>query len=439
MAKLAVAATLAAVAFPSFAAASYSWSFAKQPSQCGNVTINISGGSPPYSVLIVPYGISPLPNNIEARKIQSIENQSSSSITFKLNFPANSQLVAVVSDSTGFASGGTSVGVLVTGSSDSSCFDASSNVQPAFFYNILPTGVIAQCEQTRIWWNTSAVQGNPSFQGVIPGGDSFQIPESNFSTQTGAGYGFTWTPPLRGGTTLLLVAGDNRGLGSGGSTSYTVNSGVDNISSCLNSTSPSSTPGSPAGGSYATSTGTSGGSSPTGSTGSGGGGSNNTAAIAGGVVGGVVGLIALGLIALFFYRRGRLREKNKNTVRPDLLQDEGDEPQAPTRNELPQYYQPQPYLMAESTVGRSSIDGHTDTDGRPLSTLLSDTASRSGTPDPSSMSTGTRKTGGPMRQMRPVNIVQHTDAGPSGAAAVEQEPETVELPPAYTNIPKNEP
>ena len=71
------------------------------------------------------------------------------------------------------------------------------------------------------------------------------------STQVGSGVGFNWTADVREGTTLLLVGGDDRGLGVAGSNVFTVQRGD---SSCLNSTSPSSTPGSPAAGSYPTST-----------------------------------------------------------------------------------------------------------------------------------------------------------------------------------------
>lgn len=161
------------------------------------------------------------------------------------------------------------------------------------------------------------------------------------------------------------------------------------------------------------------------------------------MVGGVVALIAALLVGLFFMRRRRLHSKGKE--RPDLLTDEGDDGGA-MRNELPQHYQPEPFMVEDPTVGRSSLggltaegrrnSGLTDADGRPISVLYSE--SRSGTPDPSSMSTSTRKTGAPMRQMRPVNIIQHADAGPS-APHPEEEPETVELPPAYTNIRKDAP
>lgn len=160
-------------------------------------------------------------------------------------------------------------------------------------------------------------------------------------------------------------------------------------------------------------------------------------------MGGVVAILAALLVALFFMRRRRLHRQEK--VRPDLLtadEDVGDGGAA-TRNELPQYYQPEPFMVTDptrrSSFGGLTSDGRrtsaTDTEGRPISGVGSE--SRSGTPDPStSMSTSTRKSQ-PMRQMRPVNIIQHADAGPSTALlANEEEPETVELPPAYTNIRK---
>lgn len=92
----------------------------------------------------------------------------------------------------------------------------------------------------------------PSFQGIIPGGQSFAIPEGNLTTVPEEGLGFDWSPSVRTGTTVLLIGGDNRGMGSGGSGFYIMSQGQS--TSCLNSQSPSSTPGSPAGGSYPTST-----------------------------------------------------------------------------------------------------------------------------------------------------------------------------------------
>lgn len=162
--------------------------------------------------------------------------------------------------------------------------------------------------------------------------------------------------------------------------------------------------------------------------------STNIGAIVGGVVGGIVAIVALLLLLLFFHRRRRLHKKQKEQPVDLLHSDEGDErtPGA-RRNELPQYYQPEPFIVPDP----STSDDRTSSEGRPLSGF--DSTTRSGTPDPStsnSTTTTTRKGG--MRPLRPVNIIQHADAGPSNPALAEaaEEPETIELPPAYTNLRK---
>jgi hypothetical protein len=53
---------------------------------------------------------------------------------------------------------------------------------------------------------------------------------------------------------------------------------------------------------------------------------------------------------------------------------------------------------------------------------------------PASATTATTRKTAPMPQLRPVNIIQHDDAGPSEGPASPGEPETIELPPAYTHI-----
>lgn len=77
----------------------YSFTFTSEPQQCADLSLQISGsGEPPYSVLIIPYGPTPLPDNVEVRTIvyqQFPDNESSYS--FQLKYPATSQFVAVVS------------------------------------------------------------------------------------------------------------------------------------------------------------------------------------------------------------------------------------------------------------------------------------------------------------------------------------------------------
>jgi hypothetical protein len=91
--------------------------------------------------------------------------------------------------------------------------------------------------------------------GIIPGGNSFDIPQGSLSTNNITGTGFSWTVDINGGTDILLIAGDERGIGSAGVAPFTVAFSAN--SSCMSGTSPSSTAGSPVGGSYPTSTGAS--------------------------------------------------------------------------------------------------------------------------------------------------------------------------------------
>ncbi|KAH9939547.1 hypothetical protein B0H21DRAFT_780561 [Amylocystis lapponica] len=427
---------------PSFASA-FSFTFTNTPQQCQNLSLSITGaGVPPYSILITPFGPSPLPNNVEARRIFAVDfDGSSSSASFQLKYPADSEFVAVVSDSTGFGSGGTSGAVTVQANSDSSCFDATQNVSPAFVYNIQPLNQLVECSPTRIWWNPSLVQGTPSFQGVIPGGQSFAIPQGNLSTVPEQGVGFGWTPSVRTGTTLLLIGGDARGPGSGGSTFYIMSQG--NTDSCLTPSSPSSTPGSPAGGSYPTST-----SGSNSSTGSGSAASHtNVGAIVGGVIGGLV-IAALLVTVLLLLRRRRDTAHTQKERPVDLLQD--NEHDRDDDGTLPQYYEPDPFLVPAPTARSHSDDDGPDGGARPSgerrTARLSTTTSASGigygvglrAPTPSQSVSTSRKSPLPP-SLRPVNIIQHDDAGPSAPAGEgegegEEEPETIELPPAYTHI-----
>jgi len=80
-------------------ASAYSWYFESPPKQCSDVTIKITGadGRPPYRILIIPSGPSPLVNNTEVRRILDLPfPDNSDSLTFRLNYPENSQFVAVV-------------------------------------------------------------------------------------------------------------------------------------------------------------------------------------------------------------------------------------------------------------------------------------------------------------------------------------------------------
>jgi hypothetical protein len=77
----------------------FSWSFVHAPQQCGNLSIVVNGtdGIPPYRVLIIPFGPTPLANAVEARRIMDVAFPGTANkVEFMLKYPENSQFVAVV-------------------------------------------------------------------------------------------------------------------------------------------------------------------------------------------------------------------------------------------------------------------------------------------------------------------------------------------------------
>lgn len=187
-----------------------------------------------------------------------------------------------------------------------------------------------------------------------------------------------------------------------------------------------------------------------------------------GIVLGVIAiLVALGCLFWFFQRRQKRAQRAKERPVNLMYGDEEDDREesrmggavsgsrAPSRlNELPEFYQPEPYMVTDpGTDARTTMYTSTTEleEQRPLSGTSTSFYTRVTTPDLYGGSsagdtilsgTGTgagqqsgRRKGGAPRMMRPVNIIQHDDAGPSvpheGGGG---ELETIELPPAYTAL-----
>ncbi|TFY79395.1 hypothetical protein EWM64_g4616 [Hericium alpestre] len=296
--------------------------------------------------MLIPSGPSPLPNNIEARSIETIPfPDGSTTLNFKLNYPANSQFVAVISDHQKFGTGGTSLPLSVGSSDDTSCFNSQETVKGPWTFSIDPTGGLTQCSTTRLWWQQPLVNGSVNFVGVIPGGDSFPIPQAPLSKDS-QGTGFNWTVNVRGGTNMFIVAGDDRGLGAGGSAPFTIAYASNDDNSCIQNDAPSSTPGAAAGATPTSSTPSDGSSS-----------GSHTGPIVGGVIGGLCFAAVLAVLLFFIIRRKR--PSNSTKERPvDLLQDHDDDG-PPTQGELPQYYEPEPFLVPDPSIAATSDAGST--------------------------------------------------------------------------------
>ncbi|KAF8609173.1 hypothetical protein BDV93DRAFT_134678 [Ceratobasidium sp. AG-I] len=348
----------------------------------------------------------------------------------------------MMSDATGIGTGGTSALIAVGGGTKSDCLPTSASAPK--FYLFLDPEIPTQCGTVNVSWGPEAVSPVSVYTMVIGGqSGALSIPSGASSV--------AWTANIRTNTTMMFVAGDANGPGTGGSSPLVaVGSGS---SSCIDASSPSSTQRPPAGG---INTAGSSGSTPTTapSTSTGSGSSTNIGAIVGGVVGGVAALIMFLLVLLFFHRR-RKHHRNSGTrpMKPDLIDPSEEQPAAPRedRGELPRFYEPEPFILPDAfsnpdTSSRHSL--HSTHEGQPLRTSMTTasgaplthgraqsrlsvtTMSDVGGAAPAS-STG-RKSGMAPSAFRAVNFIQHDDGGeadPSG-----QEPETVELPPAYTDV-----
>ncbi|KAG8794294.1 hypothetical protein FRC17_008313, partial [Serendipita sp. 399] len=325
---------------------SFSFAFTNKPTQCGSLTVTVDGGTPPYRLVMVPAG--PL-EGPEIRTIIDEEFTTSPHTLPPLAFPGGSNFVAVVGDANGVGTGGTSVITDVARSSNTSCLSTSPTT-PLFYFVLPQNPSLAQCGSLDISFS-GTTQGQVTVMGLIPGGQSFSVPVPSGATSV------TWSPiRVATGSPVMLVVGDGRGRGTGGS-AYLLD--VQNGSSnCLNDGSPvySETPEPYAGGQYATGSGggtvtgpwtnspSSGGSSGTSSSSS----RKNRVAIIVGTICGVLGLLAL-CVCLFLLRRRHKQKAKKyaGTKEVDLLKAEH-EP-APLAGFDGQSTEPTPYYAPSSS------------------------------------------------------------------------------------------
>ncbi|CAG8758140.1 1926_t:CDS:1, partial [Acaulospora colombiana] len=141
--------------------------------------------------------------------------------------------VAVMSDATGFGTGGTSPILTVNSGNSSSCIPRTPS-EPEFYLYLSSTS-LNQCGSVHISWDRPA-SPPVTVYGVIPQGQSFDL---NAASKVGSGIGFDWTVNIKSGTPFFFVAGDRNGSGKGGSTD--VQSIGGGSSRCIDANSPSAT------------------------------------------------------------------------------------------------------------------------------------------------------------------------------------------------------
>ncbi|KAJ7169814.1 hypothetical protein C8R46DRAFT_1090110 [Mycena filopes] len=380
--------------------------------ECDNVNISWTGGSG------AGYYLSLIPDFDFPRNITIPSTDVDGTFSTQVPYHASSRLAISLSDSTGFASGGTTT-LLQVGKSLSGT--QCNTTAPDHFTYGTPDS-LNQCQPFLFNDYSTGVQPLTIF-GVIPGGDSFVLnPPLNSKS-------FTWVANVFNGTQIIFIMVDAN-FRQGGSFLDTVTLSGD--SSCINDLSPSST-------TSATSTNSSSAVPKTPQ-------SSKTGAIAGSVLGALIFLAVLITLGLFFLRQ---RQEKKNAMAPG-----GSEFRRTSRPMNSELDLTGPFMSASTTPNSSALNFQGSSQPpahyQPyLASRLPESANPfNPSPTPSifqnpdvdpfterasgsaSESAGQRKSGMSGFNYKPSRYVVHTDAEdedlPPNAEGV------VELPPSYS-------
>ncbi|TEB35184.1 hypothetical protein FA13DRAFT_1728999 [Coprinellus micaceus] len=190
---------------------------------CDDLTVEWLGGTGPFSLLIVPvFGVQ---RNVTIP--DSAFSGGKGSYTMKLQLAKERRFVLTMSDSTGFAAGGTTEVMLVGASSGASCDTAD----PAIAFPFQLNSALQQCRAFAFTGYQSAVQPVTIWM-VVPGGTS-QI------VRPGAGSSYSWTANVAAGTSMIFMMTDGRGGAGGASDLLTV--GASDASSSIETAPPAAT------------------------------------------------------------------------------------------------------------------------------------------------------------------------------------------------------
>ncbi|KAI0361507.1 hypothetical protein OH77DRAFT_1433536 [Trametes cingulata] len=283
-------------------------------SECDDFQVSWTGGTPPFQLtVVVPYG-TPRTLDIPA------DNFSNGKGTFAATLPvgAGKQIIAVMSDSTGFASGGISKVIPVGKSSGK---NTCNSTDPGVDFTYEANDALAQCRleyssdlsfRSYSFTNYDKAVQPVTIVGVVPGGSSFVLNPPR-------GPSFEWIADVKAGTSIVFIMTDAQGRKGGSSQVYTV--GLSDDATCLDKNSPASVTNAP-------SRTTSAGSKPTGSktatntaTATASSGADNgsssktsTGTVVAAVIACLVAAFIVGTLVWFFLKRRRGRGRGTSSV-----------------------------------------------------------------------------------------------------------------------------
>ncbi|GJE87649.1 SKG6 domain-containing protein [Phanerochaete sordida] len=280
--------------FSTTLAANFTFDFGT-PTQCDNFPVSWTGGSPPFELVLAPeFGTPrtfPVPSSSYTNGKGSFQAQ--------IPFPKDHKFLAIMSDASGFGSGGATTELTVGAAvSNTNCNTTDPGVD--FFFEL--NTALQQCRPYTFDNYTGAVQP-VTIMGVIPGGETFVLDPPTGPTT------YEWIADLAGGSNVMWIMSDSQGRKGGSSDVKLV--GISDDTTCLNANSPTSLSVMPS--ATASLSASSAGASSSAAPGDASGGSSKTSSDTGAIVGGVfAGLFAIATIiavTLFFLRR----RKNRST------------------------------------------------------------------------------------------------------------------------------
>ncbi|KAH0590819.1 hypothetical protein H2248_000941 [Termitomyces sp. 'cryptogamus'] len=194
------------------------------PTQCGDLSISWTGGTPPFQLVMYPlFGTQ---RNVSIPT--TAFNNGAGSFTFQLPFPSGKQFVITMSDATGYGSGGTT-NLQTTGASQGGLCNTTD---PGTDFQFELNSALQQCRPYFFSNYGGAIQP-VTIVGTIPGGQTFLL-----FPPTGP-VNYNWNANVVAGTSLLFTMVDAWGRKGGTSDIKIV--GATDDAACINSSSPSST------------------------------------------------------------------------------------------------------------------------------------------------------------------------------------------------------
>lgn len=194
----------------------FNFTTATVPSECGDLTVDWTGGQAPFQLLIIPPGGTM--RNISVP--DSAFSNGRGTFRTQLSLRRDRRFVLTMSDATGLVSGGTSeLKVVAPPPPNVGCNTTEPNVD--FFFSL--DSELEQCKPYPFTLYTNAIQPI-TIIGAVPGGQSFALhpPE---------GPSYNWTANVAAGTPIIFTMIDS--LGRNGGTADIRLVRISNDTSCL--------------------------------------------------------------------------------------------------------------------------------------------------------------------------------------------------------------